>query len=842
MSNAAQAAVRVSLSTGHALTVRLCAGFSLALGATTLIGWAFGFPQIVQIRSDWTPMVVNTAIGFVLAGAGLLVAVMVGRSSRPITAVIGLLIALLAVEEWCVLIFDLSPALSLPELHRHLQPDYPHPGRMAPNTALCFFLLGTGLMALALSHATSIGTWVQRAGIGVLAIGSLGVIGYSLQLEYLYGWTGVVRMAVHTGVGMIVLGIGLWNVVRARAGAVPVTDGTEVAAVYSAATFLLVLVAACAGIGGFAFLQNQVELQARDDLVHMTRANIVLFGQVIEHRSVRVAVASNDNELADRLRALSQAPNNAAALSALRVWAVSLRAYGISSVGADVGSQHWQLDGLPTQPAMEVTLHGKFPGWLLWRNGYVLRRTLPVRDAAGFVGTLTTEQRLDVLTEMTSATDGLGDSGETAVCSGDATELHCFPLRTRVQPFNIDRIIAGQPLPMDFALRGRSGSTTALDYRQHRVLAAYGPIGDTGLGLVVKRDIADIYTPIRQQFQRIVIFLFGLLLLGMWVLRRRLRPLLHALEDSRTLARTSSARFEAAVESNLDAFFILEPMRDAAGDIQDMRYVLLNARAERTLGRSRAEVIGHGMCELFPERRSDGMLARYILAIQTGEPVVEERSAVASTGQTRWYHLQAVKLGDGLGVTVRDITRARQASEQAHHQALHDPLTGLANRAGFALSLAAAIADAKKGGDVVAVALLDLDEFKPINDSLGHAAGDQVLQHVAARLRDSVRQGDSIARLGGDEFALVLPKLDYPAGAEVVARKVIAQIAKPMRVEGRDLAVTASIGISVYTKDGSDAASLLRAADAAMYRAKRAGRNGYAIYRTDPGHLDPGAS
>ncbi len=295
------------------------------------------------------------------------------------------------------------------------------------------------------------------------------------------------------------------------------------------------------------------------------------------------------------------------------------------------------------------------------------------------------------------------------------------------------------------------------------------------------------------------------------------------------------------MESNLDAFFILEPMRDAAGDIQDLRYVLLNARAERTLGRPRAEVIGHGMCELFPELRSDGMLARYVRAIQTGEPVVEERSAVANTGQTRWYHLQAVKLGDGLGVTVRDITRARQASEQARHQAIHDPLTGLANRAGFALSLAAAIADASKDGHVVAVALLDLDEFKPINDNLGHAAGDQVLQHVAARLRDSVRPSDSIARLGGDEFVLVLPNLDYPAGAEVVARKVIAQIAKPMRVEGRDLVVTASIGISVYPHDGSDATLLLKAADAAMYRAKRAGRNRYAIHVPESGTPDPSA-
>ncbi|MES2859062.1 MAG: diguanylate cyclase, partial [Pseudomonadota bacterium] len=540
-------------------------------------------------------------------------------------------------------------------------------------------------------------------------------------------------------------------------------------------------------------------------------------------------------------RALSRSPRDAAVLADLRSWAGSLRAYGMSSVAANVGGERWQLDGRPAQAKLQVPLRGAHRGWLLWSNGYVLRRTLPVRDAGGLVGLLTTEQSLDLLTGMNSAVGGLGETGEIAVCSGNAIRIHCFPMRNRPLPFSNDRVVSGQPLPMDFALRGRTGSTTALDYRRQRVLAAYGPVGDTGLGLVVKRDIADLYAPVRQQFQRIVIFLFGLLLLGMWILRRRLRPLLRALEESRTHARASSARFEAAVESNLDAFFILEPMRDAAGDIEDLRYVLLNARAERMLGRPRAQIIGHGMCELFPERRSDGTLARYVLAFQTGEPVKEERSAIADTGQTRWYHLQGVKFGNSLGVTVRDITRAREAVEQARHLAIHDPLTGLANRRGFALALEAAIAEAGTRGHVVAVALLDLDEFKPINDSLGHAAGDQVLQHVASRLREAVRPTDSVARLGGDEFALVLTALANPGAAEIVARKVIAQVARPMHVEGHGLKVTASMGISVYPLDGSDAMLLLAAADAAMYRAKRAGRNQYAMHTNEPAPHDPGA-
>ena len=823
-------AANLSPSANHVLTTRLSAAFLLVLGATTLIGWALGIPLIVRIRPEWTPMVVNTAIGFVFSGIGLLVAPLRGRWATRITRMLGALIALLAVEELCVLIFDIAPALSLPELHRPLQPGYPHPGRMAPNTALCFLLFGIGLFALTHARRDAIAIWVQRAAVAVLSIGLLGVIGYSLQLEYLYSWSGVVRMAVHTGVGMVVLGIGLWNLVRVRMGTLPISEGEEVAGVYRAATLLLLLVATSAGIGGFAFLQSQVEQQVHDDLIHMAADRIVLFDQVIQDRSGRANVASDDNDLARGLRALALAPKDPVTLRALRAWASPLRANGFSSVSAEVDGRRWQLDGAPQKPTLTVQLHGRDPGLLLWEDGYVLRRALPVRDAAGVAGTLTTEQPLQALNATGAATNRLGETGEMGVCGANGASMNCFPLRSRPNPYNVARVVAGQPLPMDYALRGNTGSVIAFDYRQHRVLAAYGPIGATGLGLVVKRDIAEIYAPIRRQFQRIVLYLAALLLFGLWVMRRRLQPLLRALEESRAQARTNSARFEAAVESNLDAFFILECMRDSTAAVHDLRYVLLNARAERTLGRPRAEVIGHGMCELFPERRTDGMLATYLRAIETGESIVEERSAVAHNGQTHWYSLQAVKLGDGLGVTVRDITRGKHAAEQIRHQALHDPLTGLANRAGFELALAAAIAEAQQHNHVAAVVLLDLDDFKPINDSLGHAAGDKVLQEMATRLRDCMRPSDSVARLGGDEFVLVLPNISYPDGAEVVARKLIAQIARPMQVDGQAVAVTASIGISACPNDGLDAAHLLKCADTAMYRSKRAERNTYAIY------------
>jgi diguanylate cyclase (GGDEF)-like protein len=227
------------------------------------------------------------------------------------------------------------------------------------------------------------------------------------------------------------------------------------------------------------------------------------------------------------------------------------------------------------------------------------------------------------------------------------------------------------------------------------------------------------------------------------------------------------------------------------------------------------------------------MLASCVRVVETGDPMVLERSAVIR--QMLWYHMQLAKLGDGVGLTVRDVTLARHATEEIRHQATHDPLTGLSNRAGFELALTSAITEAQHSGHITALALLDLDDFKRINDNLGHAAGDQVLQHVATRLRDCVRPNDTVARLGGDEFVLVLPSINYPAGAEIVARKLIAQIALPMQVDGNTVTVTVSVGISALPQDGSDAAILLKSADHAMYSAKRAGRNRYALHDTAPG-------
>ncbi len=170
----------------------------------------------------------------------------------------------------------------------------------------------------------------------------------------------------------------------------------------------------------------------------------------------------------------------------------------------------------------------------------------------------------------------------------------------------------------------------------------------------------------------------------------------------------------------------------------------------------------------------------------------------------------------------------RDRAAQIEYQAFHDPLTGLPNRAFFNDRLETQLAAARLRGSRLAVLFLDLDGFKVINDSLGHSAGDRVLQTLARRLRRAVRDGDLVSRFGGDEFTVLL-EIARPEDLETVAEKLLAAVAEPCPAEGASLYVTASLGIALHPEQGDDAESLVRNADAAMYLAKERGRNNYQL-------------
>jgi len=202
-------------------------------------------------------------------------------------------------------------------------------------------------------------------------------------------------------------------------------------------------------------------------------------------------------------------------------------------------------------------------------------------------------------------------------------------------------------------------------------------------------------------------------------------------------------------------------------------------------------------------------------------------------GTPVWVIESATLLENGvLEGTIVDITDRKTAQEQMEYQAYHDALTGLPNRLLFRDRIDVALAHAKRHHTAAAVMFLDLDQFKLVNDSLGHTVGDALLQEVGTRLVLSIRADDTVARMGGDEFTVLLTDVKDPGASAIVAQKLLDAISQPMLIEGHELYVTTSIGIARSPEDGSDAETLLRRADGAMYRAKEAGRNNFQFAAT----------
>jgi len=267
-------------------------------------------------------------------------------------------------------------------------------------------------------------------------------------------------------------------------------------------------------------------------------------------------------------------------------------------------------------------------------------------------------------------------------------------------------------------------------------------------------------------------------------------------------------------------------------DADDHSIVYVNPAFERITGYRADEVIG--------------LEGRFLVRDDLAQPELEHiRSALRGKregqatlrnyrkdGSLFWNELHIAPVRDLTGgATTHFVSVINEVSERVRYQhaleyqANHDSLTGLANRNLLNDRIEQAIAWAKRNGHVIGVMLLDLDHFKLINDASGHSAGDALLKEVAHRLTACVRETDTVARLGGDEFVIILTDLPQPGDVDRIAEKILSTLSRPTEVVGRDVFVTASIGVSLYPRDGDHGEILLRYADMAMYRVKEHGRN-----------------
>jgi diguanylate cyclase (GGDEF)-like protein/PAS domain S-box-containing protein len=289
--------------------------------------------------------------------------------------------------------------------------------------------------------------------------------------------------------------------------------------------------------------------------------------------------------------------------------------------------------------------------------------------------------------------------------------------------------------------------------------------------------------------------------------------------------RESEERYRTLFERNQAGVF----RTSIAGAILDC-----NDAFARILGfTARGECIGKSMLHHYKHLWQRSELLQKMRA--QGGLTDEEVALSRIDGSPAWVIANASLQAAGEGAieflegTVIDITQRKNAERQIVHQAHHDALTGLPNRVLFHDRLTGALRLARRDQRGLAVLLLDLDQFKLVNDTLGHGAGDRLLVEIARRLQHVVREGDTVARVGGDEFMLLLRNVDAGEDAARIAQQVLAAVAKPVDLEGQRHDLTTSIGISMYPADGDEAEALLTNADLAMYRAKALGRNHFEL-------------
>ena len=290
---------------------------------------------------------------------------------------------------------------------------------------------------------------------------------------------------------------------------------------------------------------------------------------------------------------------------------------------------------------------------------------------------------------------------------------------------------------------------------------------------------------------------------------------------------SSESRFRALIERSSDGIALV----DAEGTI-----VYAGPSTSRILGYSSDELIGaDSLTFVHPDDVPAVIARRTETRLNPGDGFTSEHRFKHKDGSWRWLESSATNLLDepsvgAIVINYRDVTERKQAEDTIRHQAYHDALTGLPNRALFEDRLEQAIAHASRAHEVLAVMFLDIDRFKTVNDLLGHPGGDQLLRQVGAELNALVREGDTVARVGGDEFVFLLTGLAKAEDAISAAERVIASVKEPRLLEGHEFRVSTSVGITVCPKDAEDTESLLRNADTAMYRAKERGRDNYQFY------------
>ena len=928
------------------------------LGVYVVSGWVLGNEMMVRIVPNSVAMGLNTALLFIAAAVCLWPASRPRAFSRLPTLCAWLLILLpcaILFEHWR----DINLGIDWTALHATIKDGNPRPGRTAPNT--CIGFLFTGLAILILSREQTSRALQRIAAFLVYAtllIGVSALIGYALQLEAMYQVAVYNRMAAPTAVGMSFIGFGLWLRLRQHNDGQAAQESPDKRIIRSAALVLTATVL-ITGLMAFGVLKQGFEESMAEAVVHATKNNAASFAATLDQRMVLAAMIATRPALQNHLLRLSTDPNDQEALTLTREAGTSFLPFGISGIrffnaqGAPLATAGKLVDesAVMARPLHRVGQQAA----LLWQNGFVLRTENVVMRSGRIVGKTITEQRLSTLTAMLQDTVKESASTDILVCGREHDDAVCFPSRFYSTNLHIPMYKNGQPyLAISRALLGQNGVITVKDLRGISVLAGYAPIGDLGLGIVLKTDTLDMFTPIRHRINVLGGLLLALVAAGTLIMHAQIRPL------ARRVVKEQQ-RIEVILESSHEAFIGM----DQSGLITDW-----NAQAVQLFGWTRAEVLGRELAEvIIPPELQEAHRMGMAKFVRTGEgPVLGKRIELPAlhrngtafqieitisvlkgesdyrfsaflhdisdrkraeatlfnekerlrvtlnsigdavittdtTGQvtylnpvaealTGWTTQEAIGLplssvfpivnemtdeiaqnpvelvlhsekisglaeytsliqrggtripiedsaapirdaqGTLLGVVLvfHDVTQARKMAAEMTHQATHDALTGLINRREFERRLERAIESGKHQDAQHSMLYLDLDQFKIVNDTCGHIAGDELLRQLTTVMQEKLRKGDTLARLGGDEFGVLLENCPTEPANRIAdqLRRTVGDF--HFTWLDKTFPIGVSIGLVTFSNGGVALADILRMADAACYVAKDTGRNRIHVY------------
>ena len=304
--------------------------------------------------------------------------------------------------------------------------------------------------------------------------------------------------------------------------------------------------------------------------------------------------------------------------------------------------------------------------------------------------------------------------------------------------------------------------------------------------------------------------------------------------------------YRLATESGHDGFYMLRAVRDGQQQVVDFELADCNERGAAFTGLPPDKLVGSRLSQLYPKPYFYVVLDMFRKAMEDGFYESELQIPPESPVKVEWIHYKMIRSGAGLALTARDISHAKRHERELWNMANEDALTALPNRKWMAAHLPAALKRAEESGEMLALLFIDLDDFKDVNDTQGHSAGDELLRLAAARIKSVLRPSDHVVRLGGDEFIVILNPVVDKSHVVHVADRIAGTLRQPAAVpvaadaEAQSLheagtgageaSIAASIGIAVYPTDGHDSETLLKNSDIAMYHAKEVGKGHFRFY------------